>query len=594
MSILSELRRRNVFRVAAVYAIAGWVLLQVAELLFGALGVPGWSLRLVLGLLLLGLPLALIFSWVYELTPEGLKREHEVERNESITRQTARKINLLIAVLLAVAIGLGLFGWFNGRGERARAVAPSVSAPSTTPVSGAALAASIAVLPFVNMSADQANEYFSDGLSEELLNVLAKVPDLKVIARTSSFAYKGKEVKISDIARELQVANVLEGSVRKSGDRVRITAQLIRASDSTHLWSETYDRTINDIFALQDEIAGQVVDALKLELLGDAKPSVDVGGTQNPAAYEAYLRGKFEFNKGFTETNARAALAAYDLAVELDPSFAVAQAARARMTLALAMNGYMPFDEGFAQARVVALRAIDLAPNLSDGHIALAGVQASAELDWPGAEGSLRTALRLNPSDPDGYRALADLTTSLGRHEEAIAAARKAVSLDPLSADRLGRLGYVLFAARRYDEARVSIRQAAALAPGRPGQHYVVGLVSLAEGDPASAVEACAQEVIEWERQTCLAIAYDKLGRRADSDAHYAQLKRESGDSSAYQYAEIHAQRGEIDEALKWLTVARKVRDPGLSNSKVDLFLDPLRKDARFEALMRELGLSEA
>ncbi len=438
MSILSELQRRNVFRVAALYLVAGWVLLQVAELLFGALGVPAWGLRMVLGLLLLGFPLALIFSWVYELTPEGLKREHEVERHASTTRETGRKINLLIAGLLVVAIGVSAYDVFARRGDRA-AARPAAATPSTGGPAVPALvsATSIAVLPFVNMSDDRSNEYFSDGLTEELLNLLARVPELKVIARTSSFAYKGKEAKISDIARELHVANVLEGSVRRSGDRVRITAQLIRASDSTHLWSESYDRTIQDIFAVQGEIAGEVVDSLKLELLGGERPHVQVGGTQDARAYEAYLRGRYELNKGESEQFLRSALAAFDEAVALDPSFALAHASRAIALLDITRSGYVPYAEGFPQARSAAERALELAPDAPEGHVALGRVKLAADRDWQGAEASLRKAAQLNPSDASAYDVLGSLASLLGKHDEAVEASRRAVSLDPLSAQRI-------------------------------------------------------------------------------------------------------------------------------------------------------------
>jgi TolB-like protein len=434
MSILSELRRRNVFRVAALYLVAGWVLLQVAELLFGALDVPDWSLRLLLGLLLLGLPLALIFAWVYELTPEGLKREHEVERHASITRETGGKINVLIAGLLVVAIGLLVWGQLGPRNERTATVPstegtaieqqPAVSSVPAASPAGHASALSIAVLPFVNMSDDRSNEYFSDGLTEELLNLLARIPELKVIARTSSFAYKGKEAKISDIARELQVANVLEGSVRKSGDRVRITAQLIRTSDSTHLWSQSYDRTVQDIFAVQDEIAGEVVNSLKVELLGADDKPVQAGGTNDARAYEAYLRGRYEWNKGESQEIVRAALKAFDEALALDPSFAQAHASRSSALQALTRNGYLPFADGFAQARVAAERAIELAPDASDGHVALGRIEMTADQDWQAAEKSLRQALDLNPSNAAGYGVLAALLSALGRADEALAAAR--------------------------------------------------------------------------------------------------------------------------------------------------------------------------
>ncbi len=597
MSILSELQRRNVVRVAALYLIAGWVLAQVAELLFGALDVPSWSLRLVLGLLLLGFPLALIFAWVYELTPEGLKREHEVERNTSITRETGRKINLLIAGLLVVAIAIG--GYDVLRDGRAPADSATTAAPAPAPrvpadsVAGLASTASIAVLPFVNMSEDRSNEYFSDGLTEELLNLLARVPELKVIARTSSFAYKGKGAKISDIARELQVANVLEGSVRRSGDRVRITAQLIRASDSTHLWSESYDRTIQDIFAVQGEIAGEVVDSLKVELLGRERSHVQAGGTQDARAYEAYLRGRYELNKGESEQFLRSALAAFDEAVALDSSFALAHASRAIALLDLTRSGYEPYAEGFPQARSAAERALELAPEAPEGHVALGRIKLAADRDWQGAEASLRKAAQLNPSDASAYDVLGSLASLLGKHDESVDASRRAVSLDPLYARRIQNLAMTYYRARRYDEASATARQALVVAPGRPGVQSLLGLLALQHGELQSAAATCEQESIEWQRQTCLAIVYEKLGRAADADAQFAELKK-NGDSSAYQYAQIHAQRGESDEAMHWLEVGRRVRDPGVNQSGIDPLLDPVRKDPRFADFLRELGLSGA
>jgi serine/threonine-protein kinase len=589
MSVLSELQRRNVFRVAALYLIAGWVLLQVAELLFGALGVPAWGLRLVLGLLLLGFPLALIFSWIYELTPEGLKREHEVERHASITQETGRRINVLIAVLLAAAVGIGGYGLLRERRVPA-ATAPAHAPAPAVPSAGLATVASIAVLPFVNMSDDKSNEYFSDGLTEELLNLLAQVPELKVIARTSSFAYKGKEAKISDIARELQVANVLEGSVRKSGDRVRITAQLIRTSDSTHLWSQSYDRTVQDIFAVQGEIAGQVVDSLKVKLLGADHKPVQAGGTNDARAYEAYLRGRYELNKGESQEFLRAALAAFDEALALDPSFAQAHASRSSVLQALTRNAYIPFAEGFAQARAAAERAVELAPDTSDAHAALGRLAIAADWDWQKSEAALRKALALNPSNATAHNSLAQLLSGLGRTNEALAAARQAVSLDPLAPAGIQTLAFTSYDARRYDEALTFARQVARLDPGRPRLNYLVGLIELATGDLQAAAASCEQERVEWQRQTCLAIVYQKLGRPAEAAAQLEELKK-NGDNSAYQMAEISAQRGEIDQALRWLDVGRRVRDPGLFRTGVDRLLDPLRDDPRFKALLRELNL---
>ena len=271
MSVIAELKRRNVFRVRILYLVAGWVILQVVELLFGLLGLPAWTNKLLVArLLVLGFVPALIFSWVYELTPEGLKREHEIERNASITAETARKLDLIVVGLLVIAIVVVAVERFIPR--TAPIPAATDAAPGASPVEapGQAAAKSIAVLPFVNMSGDAGNEYFADGLSEELLNLLAKIPDLRVAARTSAFKFKGEKIDVKDVAQKLNVAHILEGSVRKSGNKVRITAQLIKAADGYHLWSETYDRTLDDIFVVQDDIAGEVVKALKLTLLGTA------------------------------------------------------------------------------------------------------------------------------------------------------------------------------------------------------------------------------------------------------------------------------------------------------------------------------------
>ena len=312
MSFFTELKRRNVFRVALLYLVASWLIIQVADTGISLLGLPEWTGRLVFLLLLIGLPLVVVFSWAYEITPEGLKREKEVERDVSITHETARKLNTAVIVLLLLAVG----GMIADRliPEQAQD-APSVADASegTGPTEQ-----SIAVLPFVNMSADPENEYFSDGLSEELLNLLAKIPELQVAARTSAFSFKDSDAGISEIADTLNVAHVLEGSVRKSGDRIRITAQLIKGSDGYHLWSRTWDRTLIDVFAIQDEIAAAVVDALKVTLLGEL-PHASVTDTR---AYELYLQSKVFADMRTAESYERAALLLTE-ALDIDPDLSL-------------------------------------------------------------------------------------------------------------------------------------------------------------------------------------------------------------------------------------------------------------------------------
>ena len=596
MSLFAELRRRNVFRVAMFYAVAAWVLLQVGDLLFGALGVPQWGLKLLLGMLLLGFPMALVFAWVYELTPEGLKREREIEPGASVTHQTAGKLNALIAVLLVVAIGLVVADRFIPRNApEAPATGDTVAGDAATgasaPVAPRQVAeASIAVLPFVNMSDDKSNEYFSDGLTEELLNVLANVPGLRVIARTSSFSYKGKEVKIADVARDLNVDNVLEGSVRKSGNRVRITTQLIRSSDSSHLWSQTYDRNLDDIFAVQDEISNEVVDALKLKLL---KPSVlaESGGTQVPAAYEAYLRGRAARHEGEGGDTLRAALAAFDEAIRLDPGYARAYAGKADALSTLASNAYLPFENGFRDARKNADHALELAPDLPEALLVLSFIQLNVDADPRAATASAERAVELSPGSYDVQLTYSGLEASLGESERAIAAARKAVELDPVAPGAHINLSVVQFFARQYEESERVARSALSLAPGRPAAHYAVGLALLQQGRNDEALAECSLETIAWQRGFCRALTLAHKGKADLARAEMAAMLKAFGDAASYQYAQISVALGDLDEAFRWLAVGRRIHDPGLMGQVyVDPLLDDLRSDPRYDALVRELG----
>ncbi|HEX9772280.1 MAG TPA: tetratricopeptide repeat protein [Steroidobacteraceae bacterium] len=605
MSLLSELKRRNVIRAAVLYLVAGWVIMQVAQLLFGVLELPEWSARFVLGLVVLGFPIALILSWVYELTPEGLKRAHEVAHEESITAATGRKMNILVAVLLAVAIGLLLADRFRGprvadgdtRAGAAADVAgtesPRDAAKPRRPA-GSAAAASIAVLPFVNMSDDKANDYFSDGLSEELLNVLAKVQGLRVIARTSSFAFKGKDVTIEDVARVLSVDHVLEGSVRKSGKRVRITAQLIRATDSSHLWSETYDRTLEDVFAVQDEISGEVVDALKVRLLGSQPIQAEIGGTDNPKAYEASLRGLYLRNQGQKEDTLRAALAAYDLAIAEDPKYARAHSGRAATLSLLASNGYEPFAEGFARAREAALRAAELAPDLGDAYLTLGYVANVVDNDVEAARAHYDRAVALDPGSAEVQTVYASFAIGIGRADEAIAASSKAVQLDPIAARPHTALANAYYGARRFAEAEAVARRAILLEPNYPGVHGGLGLILLETGKAEEARAEIEKEPIEWQRLTWLALADARLGHSEIARAELATAIERLGDAAAYQYAQVNAHLGDHDAAFRWLETARRIKDPGLSTIISDPLLDPLRKDPRFERFLRELGVADA
>ncbi len=442
------------------------------------------------------------------------------------------------------------------------------------------------------MSDDKANEYFSDGLTEELLNVLANVPGLRVIARTSSFSYKGKEVKIADVARDLNVDNVLEGSVRKSGNRVRITTQLIRSSDSSHLWSQTYDRDLNDIFAVQDEISNEVVEALKLKLLKPAA-SGGAGGTQVSAAYEAYLRGRAARHEGEAEATLRDALASFDEAIRLDPSYARAYAGKADALTALASNAYMPYESGFGEARQDAGRALELAPDLPEALLVLSFIQFNVELNPKAAGESAERALSLSPGSYDVQIYQSTFEASNGRSERAIASARKAVELDPVAPGAYVNLSNVLVFARQYEEAERAARRALSLAPGRPAGHFSVGFALLERGRNEDALVECDQESITWQRMTCRALAFARMGKTDLARAEMTAMQKNIGDPASYQYAQINAALGDRDEAFRWLEVGRRIHDPGLMGSVyADPLLDSLRTDPRYAALVRELGFT--
>jgi len=491
MSVIAELKRRNVFRVAALYFVAGWILLQVGDLLFGLLGLPTWTNKLLFAALVLGFVPALIFSWVYELTPEGLKREHEVERNASITTETARKLDLIVVGLLVVAIAVVALERFIPRTAPIPAAtdAASGASPAKAPVQAAAK--SIAVLPFVNISGDTANEYFADGLSEELLNLLAKIPDLRVAARTSAFKFKGEKIDVQEVAQKLNVAHILEGSVRKSGNKVRITAQLIKAADGYHLWSETYDRTLDDIFVVQDDIAGEVVKALKLTLLGST--SVTRSRPVDPEAYNLALQGRFFLDRRGREDLERA-VEYFRRSRERDPDYAPAWAGLSEAYSLQANYGHGPVAEGNRRAREAAEKALALDPQLVDAHLALSRIQQGYDWDWEAADASILRALELEPGSAEALRHAGVQAYTLGRWDEAIDLASKAIERDPLRPNSYSNLGSALLAVNRDTEAEAAFRKALELDPEGSSRHWSIARTLLLQGKTEAALRETEQE----------------------------------------------------------------------------------------------------
>jgi TolB-like protein/lipoprotein NlpI len=450
---------------------------------------------------------------------------------------------------------------------------------------------SIAVLPFVNLSGDKEQEYFSDGLTEELLNSLSEINELRVAARTSSFYFKGKDVDLGTIAHRLNVGAVLEGSVRRSEHTIRITAQLINAVTGFHLWSKTYDRDLGDVLKLQTEIATAVASALKVTLLGDVAAKVELGGTRNPAAFDAYLRGAKAYSARHEIKDVPAAIAAYTEAIRLDPHYALAFAGRAMALSAVAGQSASEagMREGFDKAQADARQALTLAPDLAQAHLALAHVSAVGNLDFTQASAAYERALALAPGNAEVLRQSGLFAAYMGHFEAAVAATRRAVVLDPLARESHSRLGLVLYVARRYEEAVVALAQFITLDPDYKDTYVYRGLAYYGLGDLQSARASCETHPDYWGNQYCLALTYNNLGRHADAEAELAKMKAVVGNTAAYQYATIYAQWGNRAQALEWLETALRVRDPGLEDLKTDVLLDSLRKEPRFQAIEREL-----
>ncbi len=423
MSFFSELRRRNVFRVAIAYTVTAWLLAQVSELALDSFEAPDWALKTLLFFLIVGWPIAVIFAWAYELTPEGIKREKDVDRTQSITMQTGRRIDFVIIGVLAAALILAVatHQWTDAiRGGEIVAT-------------DAVTSQSIAVLPFVNMSDDPDNEYFSDGISEELLNVLVRVEGLQVASRTSSFAFKGTNTSIPEIAESLGVDNVLEGSVRKAGNKVRITAQLIDVSTDKHLWSNTYDRELDDIFVVQDEISAAIVQALATTLGAGSYglPASKTEETQNVAAYEIYLKGRYFWQRRGNE-NVSKAIELFEQAADMDPSFARAWSSLAAAHITATSYGVGSRDVHFPIAEKHALTALELDDSIAEAHAVL-GDLARYRQRWIEAEQHYQAAIGFEPSNSTANLWYAEHLLSVGRIQPALEIGQKAYKLDPLS-----------------------------------------------------------------------------------------------------------------------------------------------------------------
>ena len=597
-SLFVELKRRNVFKAGIAYLALGWVVTQVTATVAPAFNLPSWIVPVVVWIGVIGFPFLIVFSWVYELTPEGLKRESEVDRSASITHVTSRRLDYIIIGMLALAIGLFVFDRFAPRRiatatsievtvPAASTGAASPTAPAASPLSPAVSDNSIAVLPFVNMSSDKEQDFFSDGITEELLNLLAKIPQLQVTARTSSFSFKGQNAEIPEIAHRLHVAHVLEGSVRKSGNQVRITAQLINAVNDKHVWSETYDRKLDDIFKVQDEIAGKVVEELKVTLLGAAPKA----RTTDPEAYALYLQAK-QLGRQFTKEAFQQSDALLRKALTIDPRYAPAWSGLSSNFASEASQGLLPTKDGYAQAREAAMKALAIDPDYALAHASLGFIAMTGDNDLASAAQHLQRALALDPADLGVLSNSAGLLRSLGRLDEAVALLEAVVRRDPVNVTVLSNLGFHLRMAGRFDAAIASLRTVLSLAPGRGGAHAELGTDLLLKGDAPGALAEIEQETSEAWKMIGLPLAYYALGRKADSDAALAALIGKYEKDAPYNIAHDYAYRGDADKAFEWLDKAIEYGDSGLGEIVTENLFDRIHSDPRWPPFLRKIGKS--
>jgi adenylate cyclase len=586
---LQRLKQRKLVQWTVAYVAASFALLQGIDIVAQRFGWPEQTMRLVIVALSVGLFVTLVLAWYH-----GERGAQRVTGTE------------LVILALLLAIGGGLLWRFASiaRGPTEQSGAARVSAESKSEIS----AKSVAVLAFANLSDDKGSEYFSDGISEELLTVLQKIPGLHVAARTSAFSFKGKNATAQEIGQKLGVAHLVEGSVRKAGDVVRIAARLTQANTGEEQWSENYTRNLKDVFAVQTEIAQTIVEQLRGQLTGGAANpttkaeiqaevrAAEKGGTKNVEAHESYLQGRFFANR-HSEKETDQARAAYERAVELDPRFALAWAGLAQTHVwdcnYATEGGQKGFNAHLAAAREAVERALALEPDLPEALFARAVIQTNFDYDWKDAAETLRKALALAPQDPALLLEAGNLAQARGENTQGLDLFRRAVALDPVNAQARAFLAGSLSVSGKQEEARAEYAREIELNPSAPNSQAGVGLTYLLEGKFEEAATAAQRDAADWARLLIVSCARWAQKRIPESDAALAELIANTSETGAYQIAEVYGYRNDKDHAFEWLERARRQRDAGLPGLRADTLLPNLHDDPRWDAFLRTMGLAD-
>jgi len=593
-NFFAELKRRNVYKVAVAYAVVAWLTIQAASIFLPAFNAPQWAMQIVILILVVGFPVALAFSWAFEITPEGIKLESEIEPNKSIARRTGRKIVAVTIALAVVAAGLFVYQLVRSK---------SGATPRQSEATTAITNKSIAVLPFDNLSDDKSNAYFTEGVQDEILTRLAKVSDLKVIARASTQRFKSAPENLPDIARQLGVANILEGSVQKVGDQVRVNVQLIKAMTNAHLWAEIYDRKLTDIFAVESDIAKSIADTLRAKLSSSAEHVLASRPTENPEAHELYLRGRYFWNRR-TGANLQKAADYFQQAIGKDSRYALAFSGLADCHVLLpayAELGSNPRDE-LPKALEAARKAVELDDTLGEAHTSLARALAS-DLQLPAAMSEFKRAIELNPNYATAHQWFGECLQSQGHLEEALVELKRAQELDPLSLIINSVLGFALDTVGKSDEAIAQLHKTIEIDPNFVNTSGQLGNVLEHRGRLKEAIveyEKCANSVAPDPIDLAnLAAAYFLAGRKQEAQQLWEKLKSLSERQyvPAYSMAIVQLAFGDKEEAIRLLEKSYEDRAPfdsaDLGWILVDHRLDPLRSDPRFKNLVTRIFSGE-